>query len=361
MANQVVYGFQNLSDIFGQRVTAVGVDVVNDAITQARAEHDRQINSLMGIFVRNVDTFQTTYGIPANVRNQPLTEDGRPNPIKGAAQYSVAFPLQMSGQAIGYNYVTFNKLTVEDVNRDMATVLMGDMRWMFDHMLGALFANTTYTWWSKETGDLTIQPLANGDSVTYNVFTGADTGATDTHQLAQANTLGNGADNMFATLYAELAEHPENAGGDFIAFIGSGLKSAATGLTTFNPVADPNVTPGANSDRLTGTLGVNLPGRLIGYDDSGMWVVEYPRLPANYILAVATGGEPPLGLRQDPEPALRGFAEVPAENDPTLFPHLRRTWIRRAGFGAWNRVSAAVGRVGNGTYAVPTGFTVPMP
>ena len=162
MANQVVYGFHALVDVFNKRVTQVGVDVVSTAISTAVTEHNRQIDAMLGLFVQDVTSFKTTFSVPVVMRNQPLDEDGRPQPVKGMASYDVAFPLQMSGNAIGFNYVTFQKITVGEVNDIVNSVLMGDMRWVFDHILAALFTNTTWTWTSKETGSLTIQPLANG-------------------------------------------------------------------------------------------------------------------------------------------------------------------------------------------------------
>jgi hypothetical protein len=54
---------------------------------------------------------------------------------------------------------------------------------------------------------------------------------------------------------------------------------------------------------------------------------------------------------------LRGFRRVAERED---FPYEEEIWFRRAGFGAWNRVGARVDRIGNGAYAVPTGYTIPM-
>jgi hypothetical protein len=35
--------------------------------------------------------------------------------------------------------------------------------------------------------------------------------------------------------------------------------------------------------------------------------------------------------------------------------------IRYAGFGVLNRVAAMITRVGNASYAIPSGFTAPLP
>src|SRR5690349_4717566 len=326
MANQVLYGFIGLKDVLGQRLSTVDAELITGAIQQSVDEHNRQMDALMSLFVSPVTSATERYKQTGPARLQPLDENGRA------------------------------QMTVQDANDATAQMLEADMRWMRDHILSALFASATWSFTDPQYGTLTVQPLANGDTVTYAVQTGADSGATDTHQLAQANAIGAGSDNPFPTIRNELLEHPENSG-DVIVFLPTGLKAATQALATFNPIADPNIQPGSGTDRLVGTLGVATPGNLIGYEDSGVWLIEWPSLPANYMIATTTGGDRPVGMREDPEAELRGFKRV-AERDN--HPFYESQWLRRAGFGARNRVGAAVIRVGNGTYAVPTGYTPPM-
>jgi hypothetical protein len=287
---------------------------------------------------------------------QPLDENGRALPTKPFGYYDVGYPIQSGGSAWGATYVARAKMTVQDANDATAQMLEADMRWMRDHALAGLFASGTWTFTDEFYGSLTVQPLASGDSVVYAVQTGADAGATDTHQLAQAGAIAD-ATNPFPTIRQELLEHPENTG-DVIVFVPTANKQATHDLATFNPIADPNVRRGSGTDEFVGTLGVATPGTLFGYEDSGTFLVEWPTLPSNYLIGVTTGGARPLGMREDPEAELRGFNRV-AERDN--HPFYESQWLRRAGFGARNRVGAVVMRVGNGTYASPTNYTVPMP
>ena len=103
--------------------------------------------------------------------------------------------------------------------------------------------------------------------------------------------------------------------------------------------------------------GTDVPGTLIGYEDSGAWIVEWLRLPDNYIISVHTGGDTPLAMREDPLPELQGFIEVDPRDDR---PYYERAWYRQAGFGALNRVGAHVTRIGNASYAIPTGYANPI-
>ena len=356
MANQVLYGFHNLQDLASARISGTNQEAVNTAIRDAVAEHNRQINALMGLFVDRTTMYTERYAQMGSAGLQPLDSNGRALPIKPAGFYNVAYPIQQGGAAWGANYVTRVKMTVADAERATALLIGADMRWMRDRILASLFASATWTFTDALYGDLTIQPLAlASDGVTYGLSAGADSASTDTHQLATASAIAD-ATNPFPAIYTELMEHPENSG-DVIFFIPTGLKDAVSGLATFHPIADSNVQPGSGQSVLTGTLGVQTPGNLIGYEDSGVWIVEWKSLPANYGIGVATGGNRALGMREDPEPELQGFKLVAERND---HPFYESQWLRRAGFGGRNRVGALVHRFGNGTYAAPTGFAPPI-
>jgi hypothetical protein len=354
MANQVLYGFYNLKDLATQRAATVETRVINDAIDASLEEHNRQLDALLDLFAFRTTDYTARFNQIGAKRLQPLDEHGRPRPTKAGGYYDVAFPIQMAGDALGQTFVARAKMTVQEVNNAIASMIVADKRWMRDHILSALFASATWSFVDPLKGTLTVQPLANGDTVSYQIMDGADAGAADTHQLAQAAAIAD-ATNPYPVIRTELLEHPEN-GGDVIAFIPTGLRATTEALATFVPVSDANIRQGANTDVLVGTLGARVPGTLIGYVE-GVWIVEWPALPANYIVGTTTEGQRPLAMREDPEPELQGFKRVAERND---HPYYESIYQRRAGFGAWNRVGALVYRIGNGTYAVPTNYTPPI-
>jgi hypothetical protein len=356
MANQVLYGFHTLKDVLASRVSGSLIEATNEAIRAAVAAHNAAIDAAVGFFATRTTEHQRRYAQVGNARLQPLDENGRARPIKPSGYYDVAWPIDMGGSAWGANYVTRAKMTVADAERATAMMLTADAHWMRDHLLAALYQDDGYTFSDDLYGDLTVEGLANGDAVTYGMFSGAATAATDDHILADADAIAD-ATNPYPTIRDELMEHPENAG-QVVAFIPSGLRATTEALATFHPIADPNIRRGADNDELVGGLGVSHPGTLIGYEDSGVWIVEWLALPADYIVAATTDGERPLAMREDPEDELRGFQQVAERND---HPFYESQWLRRAGFGGWNRVGGLVMRIGNGTYAVPTGYTSPMP
>jgi hypothetical protein len=183
------------------------------------------------------------------------------------------------------------------------------------------------------------------------VFAGAADGATDDHLLADATITAAG----YQEVYDELIEHPENSG-EVITFIASNMVSTTEGLSGFVEKDDPDIRQGTATAVLTGNLGVNVPGMVLGKIEK-QWLVELKTLPDSYSVSVMTGGERPLAMREDPEASLRGFKEVARRDD---HPWYERQYLRRAGFGAWNRIGAVAKQWDNATYSTPVGFESPM-
>jgi len=350
----LLYGFESLKDLAGKRVTEIGAGRVNDAINQSVQEHNRQMAAIMGLLARPMTEFKVTYRTPTAARLQPLDEFGRARPVKTTGKYDLAFPIQSGGAAWGSSRLVREKMTVQEANDVTAAMLSADIRWMRDHALAALFMNVSWSFADDEHGALTVKGPANGDTDVYMLTTGSDAGATDDHFKAQAASIADAA-SPFTADYQELMEHPENSG-EAVALIASDLRSSIEGLTNYTALADPNIQLASTKDQLVGSLGVSLPGRLIGYVDK-VWICEWKAVPSGYSIMVSTGGEPPLGMREHAEASLRGFNRVAERNN---HPFYESQWERHAGFGAWNRTGAVVRRVGNALYAVPANFTAPM-
>lgn len=355
MANVGLYGFHQLADLAASRVSGSLIEATNTAIQLAVAEHNRQMDALLGLFCERTTMHQVRYAQMSATKLQPLDQNGRARPIKPSGYYDVAFPIEEGGAAWGANYVTREKMTVGDAERITAMMLSADALWVRDRVLAALFSSATYSFTDPLYGALTIQPPANGDTVTYGRVNG--TSAVDTHQLGMANAIGASTDNPFPTIYDELTEHPENRG-QVISFIPSGLVATTTALATFIDTPDGNVVLGSGSSTLASSgPGVPVPGKVIGYETSGVWIVQWDALPANYILSVMSDGPRPLGMREHPEPSLQGFKKVAERND---HPFYENQFLRLAGFGAWNRVGAHVTEISDASYDVPTGYVAPI-
>jgi len=356
VANQILYGFHNLTSIWDQRVSSgSNIREVETAIAMTMDEHNRQMTSLMSLFTDVTTEYKVRYKVPSIVRSQPLSEEGRARPVRVGGYYDIAFPMQRSGNAWGTTYEGSLKLTVGEVNNLMTTMTMGDKLWMRDHILAALFTNASWTYTDEEHGALTIKGLANGDSDTFLFQNSTAGGSIDTHYFGQASAIDDSND-PFANIYSELSEHPNNAG-EVIALVPTNLKTAIQALASYYPANDANIRQGGSTAILTGNLGVPVPGEVFGYHDDKVWLVEWKALPDNYIVGVMSGGDRSLAMRQDTVAELQGFRFVAERND---HPWYEKQYLRKAGFGAQNRVGSVVYRIGNGTYAIPTGFSSPM-
>jgi hypothetical protein len=355
MANSLLYGFYQLKDLANTRAIEVRSDILRTAIIASVAEHNQTINALVGLFAQPTTDYQIRFRGATNGRLQPGDEYSRAKPFKGST-YDVAFPILKGDAAWGDNFITRQKMTVQQVNDAVSDMLVADVNWMRDHVMAALFYNGAgWTFTDPQFGSLTIKGLANGDTTTY-VRQGT-AAAVDTHYYAQAAAIAN-ATNPFPALYTELNEHPENAGGELITFIASDLVDTTTALTSFAPVEDANVRLGVSNSVATGRPGATLPvaARLLGRI-SGQWIAEWPAIPSTYMISIATGGPAPLAMRQDPEAELQGFVQADTRED---YPYREAQYFRRCGFGPWNRVGAVVSRIGNASYAIPTSFGSPM-
>lgn len=354
MANELLYGFYNLRDLAAESIARVPEETLSEAIQATLDEHNRNLNALIGLFAEPTTRSRTRFRPAGVARNQPIDEIGRAFPVKRAGYYDVGYPIHRSGQAWGYDYETRLKITVQELSDNMRTILTGDARWMRDHLLAALFDNTPWVYDDDDEGEITIQPLANGDSTVYLIQSGQEAGATDTHYFAQAAGIAD-ASNPFPTIHTELTEHSENAG-NVIVLMASNLKATAQALASFTEARDTNIRLGTAVNELITTPGVAVPGTLFGYADQ-CYLVEWNRLPSGYMIAVTTDGRKPLRMRQPEQAELRGFRQHGERED---FPWYEAQLRRYAGFGAWNRVGALVYRVGNGAYAIPSGYTNPI-
>lgn len=351
----VLLGLLNQADLYDQRVTSVGIQQVFRAVDESVAEHNRQLTAMTRLFVTNVTDPQARYYAAGATRNQPLDENGRARPVKPSGSYTVGFPLHYSGNAWGRNYVTGIKMTVGEVARLTSMMLDGDSRWMRDHILAALFyenSTTPWTFTDPQFGALSVYGLANGDTTTYQILSGADSAATDDHVKGAAAVTA----AVFQDIHDELVEHPEN-GMDVIAFVPTASRATVEGLTGFYPVSDSNLNQGSGVTTLARALDIETPGELFGYIE-GVYVYEWRSMPSNYLIGTSVGGAAPLALRQETEAELQGFRAVAERND---YPWWERQYLRIAGFGAWNRAGAIVYRTDNATYAIPTGYDSPMP
>lgn len=354
MANLTAYGFAGIADLASQQVTAEVAPVVMEAIRVSLAEYTRVLDEFMsGLVTKNKpDEWKIQYRLPGTHTLQPLDNKGTPLPVLPGGSYEIAFPIQGAGTAWGTDRISRALMTVADAELFTSDALAADADWMRRHILAALFTNVTWTYTDPRHGALTIQPLANGDTVTYVKRDGSV--ATDTHFLGQAAAIAD-ATNPFPTIYTELYEHPSNTG-PFIAYIASNLVATTEALADFVPVVDPDVNQGTGAVTLNNNGSPRFGDRVLG-KVANMWVVEWGAIPSSYIIAHSANATDVLGMREYDSPALKGF--FPEFNDVNGNLQEQRM-LRYCGFGVRNRIGALAMEISDASYDVPTGYLAPL-
>jgi hypothetical protein len=350
-------GFITLQPNFDARPEDVGMEVVSTAIAQSLAEHNRQLNAIYGLYVMQTNDFKKRFRMANYGELQPLDQFGRALPLFPQGHYDLGWPIFQAGAAWGANWLTRKQMTIQLVNDTLDVLLQADIAWMRRGIMRALFYPNSWVFEDEDKGQVEVMPLANGDGTEYFVQVGYDRAIKNhSHYLARAGKLSKDND-PFAQLTETLEEHPENSGSTMLAIVSAKDKGAFLDetWTKFHPLPDANIKRSDAKDQLVGTLGVNPPGKVLGYHEAGVWITQWDGMPQNYISVIAVGANKPLAMRQHDLATLRGFVAVAERDD---YPYWERQWIRMAGFGAWNRLGAAVIQM-NATdtvYTSPAGF-----
>jgi hypothetical protein len=351
----VLYGFHNLQDALDARVSEVQPETIFDAVDAAVAAHNADLNASMELFVQPLTSHAVGVAAAQEAELQDVDEWGRPQPIRVTPPAARYFPIRMAQTSIAMNYVTAQKMTVQELQERLQIMFTGDANWMRRRLFAALFEDTAYNFADPQFGTVSIAPIANGDSETFGRSNGG-AAATDDH-IKGAASLTN---TVIQDCYDELIEHPENGGdqAQVVAFVPTASRATVQALDGFVAAPDPNLTLGTGVNQYVGSFAGTAPGVPLGYhEDAKVHIREWPRLPSGYLIATTDLALKPIGMREDEEASLRGFGEIPGGRED--LPYLQRVWSRRAGFGAYNRVGAVVYKTDNATYSVPTGYSNP--
>lgn len=262
----------------------------------------------------------------------------------------MGFPIQGGATAWGDNRVSRELMTVEEANRNTIQAMQMDARWIRRHIIAAILDNTSWSFDADGQAAVTVQPLANNDTVLYPMVGG---------ELAAANhyTAGTGVftQAQLVTLRDKLQDIPSNSG-DVIVYVASNLVADVTAMADFVPATDPDIAVGSSVSQLTARINPGL-GDLVLGKVQRTWVVEWRYLPDSYAIA-RIGNRPFVAMREYPAASLQGFFSEMHSSDGNL---REMRLIRYAGFGVFDRTAAAVHNAGTATYTIPAGFATPLP
>ena len=354
-----IMGMLGISDTDRAFVGTSGQAAAYDAITEIVARHNALIDGMLSTFVERTTTdFKIRYKLPGGGRLQRLRTDAPSAAVKRYGSYDVAFPLEGFGAQIAGSRVNMAYMTGIELDTHIDSVLIQNANTVRYEVLDALLSDDQDTFVDPLHGSLSIEPLANGDTVTYPPVLGSESEATEDHYLATsyAATAISDDNDPYATIKDDLAHHfGDNVGGEnIVCFINPAERPETVAMSDFDEVEDRFIRSGDNTD-----VPVNLPstpGMILGRV-SGVWVAQWRWIPSGYMLAVHLDAPKPLYKRVDPADTglPQGLSLVQTDE---RYPIESSYWEHRFGFGCANRLNGVAMYVsGDSTWAEPSGYT----
>lgn len=360
----LVYGLHDLESIKDERIEEIGISEINDRIGEWNAELNRVDAAIFGQFTQSDEKWNTMpiskYNLPAASKMQPVDEHGVAKPTRETGSYQIGLPMWRREAAFGFSYEALRRVTVEELSRQLDMVQRSDIQSSIQLFLFSLFYGAAWTQVSTEDNvpDIPVLPLADGDTVTYAVRGETDPQTAD-HILAQAGDIA--TTDPFPTIKETLSAYSSSSpNARIVAFVGGSTNVAQIkALDGFFRVDRTNFTSWGDNVSLveqSADTFIGMGDEVLGEHEEGVLVVRWKTIPDNYIVAFNLDAPAAVGVREDVTPSLRGLFRIDAvENSGnTLLSRFRR----KRGFGVVNRTGALVMRVGNGTYAAPSGYTV---
>jgi hypothetical protein len=358
-----IFGALGLNDTDRVYASTLGQRVIVDAINQVFKMHNAEVDAALAVFVREITSdFKERYKLPAGGRldNLGFAPQGQAGAGKTTGAWDVAFPLTEYGRQLAADRVSWAYMTVQDLDRHLDTVMTQNINTVRFELLKSLLNNTQRTFVDPLHGSLSVEPLANGDTVVYPPVLGSESETTDNHYLESgyAASAISDTNDPLVTVVDELEEHfgSVTGGSNIAVFINNAQRAKTADLTDYTQEIDRQIQPGTQTAIPVG-LPMSLPGRILGRHAAGAWIVEWRWIPANYMVAVHMDAPAPLKQRRDPEdtglqPGLQLVSE--SETHPFSASH----YSNRFGFGAANRLNGVVLELGTGgTYSIPSGYS----
>lgn len=355
-----IFGILGLQDNDRRYVNAVGQQLVFDAVNTYFEMHNAELQRVYSVFVQGrTSGYSQRYKLPGGGRLQRRGGQAQSMAVKANGGWDVAFPLEDFGAQYGGDDVALAYMTLPELDMHLQTIRNQDIATRRDEILRALFVNTARTFLDNtnytQTPELTIQPLANGDTVVYPPVLGSNDEAQENHYI-ESNYAATDIDDdndPYGLARNELEEHfgAPTGFGNVVSFIHPDEVPETQLMSEFIPVPDNMIRMGADAD--IPSMLPTVPGRIIGRVN-GAWVSEWRWIPSGYTLNIDLDAPPPLMERIDPpETGLQPGLRLVSENQS--FPMQMSHYRNRFGIGVANRLNGVVIELANGG-----GYTVPV-
>jgi hypothetical protein len=335
-----------------------GQEIVWQATMDVVTRHNQDLQSVIDLFVETTTTnYSERYLLPGFGTLQELGQMSRPKAVKSGGSWDVAYPLRKYGDQIAWDKETMAYMTMERYRNHVQTIMNDDVATVRILILQALTGGVAVSYVDPFHGTLSVKPLANNDGTLYPGVIGSNTEAQQNGYLVTGYAASSISDTndpiATAVNYLESLHGTPTGGSNIWTFINNAQSAKIRALTDFTPVEDYGVRFGDDTTKLVNIPTIPPGMRLLGRA-SGSWIIEWRRLPANYMLHVHGDISKPLKMRVHPEgTGLPGGLNLEAREEE--YPFQDHIYIRRCGFGVGNRLSGAVTFLDAGaSYVAPT-------
>lgn len=338
-------------------------DAVHQYLTMA---NDATLNAASLFVEGTIEEYQEKYQLPITGMMQEIRAGVRPRPVARRGGWTVGYPLKEYGAEVAITRKDLAYMNPQEFQAHIDGVI-GTARARLRHeVLYRLFNNTDDVFDDDRQGEVTVKPLASGESgVLFPPVEGTMAEATENH-YAGSNYLATAisdTNNPVKTLAEDLTEHGVNVQTDVpcLILIHKDEQLEIEALTNFTPYVPPAIVRGEDTAQILmpNRNGVRVPvpgNRVIGYLSGYGWVAVWNWIPSGYAIGVNLAAPAPLKMRvhKSNTGLGSGLQVMPTmSNGKYTFDN----WEYDFGIGTGNRLGAAILQfVGSTTYTIPTAY-----
>lgn len=361
----LVYGMHDLETRKEMLVQEIGIIEMTDRLMMWQGEVNRVFNAIMGTFTQRNEQWNTTpiqrIQTPSVARAQFVDEFGVAKPRVEKGYFEQGLPMFRYEDALSFSYEALRKVTVEQYSRELARVERADMTAAMHLFWFAVFYNTNWTHVSTEDTlpNIPVKAGANNDGDLY-IIRGEDAPTAADHYVGQAGAISDAAD-PFPNIKDTLTRYAGTSANDrVVSFVGdatnvTNIKNLSgfhrVDRTQFTRWGDDVSLVDPNADTFLG-----MGDEVLGEHEEGVLVVRKRDLPSGYIASFNIDADPPMGIREDATPTLRGLFNINSvENSGNT---LLSRWRRKIGFAPVNRTGFMVNEIADASYDVPAPYDV---
>jgi hypothetical protein len=327
---------------------------------------NEQRQSLIDFLTFSVDEEVEMVPQVPTVDFEEASEFGEPKRIRGVGFSPFAYDLKFYDIGISFTWKFLLKARANQIEALQNQVLEADNRLLFSKTLKAIFNNVTRT--TDENGTIyNVFPFYNADATVPPAWKTTVHATAHQHYFTSGAAAPSGYDSVdIDLLETHLGHHGYGAvtGSRLVLMFNSVNTAPIRGAKTPTWKYDfvPSSTQPAFFTTAGGLAGGAQPqGQVAGLNVIGSYgnflVIEDDWLPANYVLAFATGGfdsaDNPVGLREDPRAAGLRLVKGREPDYPLIDSFYQRgfgTGIRKRGAGAVMFIDAG------GSYVIPVAY-----